>query len=136
MNKEFIVFSMCWLIIICFVLFIVYTLYHIVKHFIMSLLNKEVKVIYYPAPSNYEGVPPEGITWDEAWKYVKPSIPCGVVAGRNSITFSKQLDLCPKCNKKLKKYQSDLQVIELDDKQYMVTGEYCPDGHYTHLDCA
>lgn len=123
-------------LLVCLVAGIMYFVsYKIISYLLKTFINKEVEVIYFPAPSNYEGIPPEGMTWNEAWKYVLPSIPRGVV-GPNSITFPKRLELCPKCNKALKYYQSDLQVMEDNHKQYMVTGEYCLDGHYTHLDCA
>ena len=84
-----------------------------------------------PAPNNYPGVPPEHITWEDAGKYVFASI--------TPMTSWEVPTHCPKCGKELLEHKSAYTEYQMDGKsfwQYDVRGVYCPDGHYTNLDCA
>lgn len=89
-----------------------------------------------PPVNNYEGIPPEGMSWDEAWKYVKPSIV--------PMTTPDHITECPMCGDILSKYQSapmyEDEVYEEGDSkvlvQYNVVGQYCKKGHWTNLSCA
>jgi len=82
-----------------------------------------------PAQPNWFGVPEPGLTWDEVSEKsqeISPIIP---------MTLPKVPEFCPICKKRLLDYRSDWQKIE-DSGQYMVIGNYCSDGHWTHLEWA
>jgi hypothetical protein len=85
------------------------------------------KIKTTPAPSNYPGIPPKNLSWEDAKEYVFPSIV--------PLTLWDIPEVCPDCGQKLLKYRSDYQEIE-GVGQYMVVGKYCEKGCYTNLDCA
>lgn len=98
--------------------------YHSLSNKIAMFLGLS-KAVYFPerlATSNYDGVPPEGITWEEACRVVNVT----------PFVYDVPLSHCPECTKLLVLYQSDWWEID-DGGQYAVTGQYCPEGHYTHL---
>jgi hypothetical protein len=82
---------------------------------------------YRLAQANWAGIPPEGLTWNQAWIHVRPSIVPMVLV--------REPTHCPICALALVKYQSDYQRIE-NGGQHMVYGVYCQAGHWTYLDCA
>jgi len=88
------------------------------------------KSIYLDASNNYPGIPPKNMLWEDAWKFYSRSI---VPYHGGKLYIEKALESCPTCGKSLVDYRSDFNP-ELN--QHMVTGEYCPDGHYTHIECA
>lgn len=93
-------------------------------------LRSARRITYEPAPSNYEGVPPEGLTWEEVMlmRDEKPR-----TTSDGTIVLYTRRKLCPECGKDLMDYWSD---YDEGMGQHNVAGEYCPDGHYTHLDFA
>lgn len=78
---------------------------------------------YKTVKPNYEGVPPENLTWKEVFNMNLP-----YSTGRDP-------KKCPACNSDMKKYKSAYEKIE-NSGQYMVQGVYCPEGHFTYLECA
>ncbi len=84
-----------------------------------------------PASNNWDGVPKPDLTWDEVSRktqYITPLIP-----GTQEI----MPEFCPECGVVLRRYQSAWEDMDPDNGgQYMVSGCYCPIGHWTHLDWA
>ena len=89
------------------------------------LLNIEPELEIVMAPNNYTGIPPNYMGWKEALvleekilkPYVKHIIPTH----------------CPICDKELIKYKSDFAKFEKGRSEFLVTGAYCKDKHYTHI---
>jgi hypothetical protein len=82
-----------------------------------------------PAKSNWIGVPNSGLTWDEVSTRTQDMSPIA------SMTLPVVPEFCPICKRRLLDYKSDWQKIE-GGGQYMVVGNYCPEGHWTHLEWA
>ena len=92
-----------------------------IKWFLKRLLGR-IEFIEVPAPNNWEGVPPPNLTWKEVVKKTEKFI----------VPFTQWIipRECPVCGGVLRGYLSD---YDMDIQQYMVSGVYCPKGHYTNL---
>jgi len=88
-----------------------------------SRVQKLLKTLGDPLKPNFNGVPKEGLTWEEVFNMkLEPS-------------FSSWPEKCPMCRETMIEYYSDWLNIE-STGQYMVRGTYCSNGHFTFLDCA
>ncbi len=94
---------------------------------IMDKLHPPVKWEKVSARNNWYGVPKPGLTWEEVkdkTQVIEPIVP---------MTLPIVPKTCPECDVPLKKYESDYYKFEEGGGQFMVVGNYCPKGHWTHL---
>lgn len=82
------------------------------------------------AKNNWNGIPKLNLTCDEVVKGTETI--CPIIP----MTLEIYPDWCPKCQEKLKTYQSDYTKFDDGGGQFNVYGKYCPKGHWTHLESA
>ncbi len=79
------------------------------------------------AGNNWNGVPKPDLRWKEVvegTEEIFPIIP---------MTEETIPDFCPVCAGVLTKYRSDWWDFTEGGGQFMVRGNFCPTGHWTHL---